>query len=58
MVMAHARDRVRRRAKVIKHIRAKQKNNPEKRKNLKKQIAVVLVMLIGIILSAFFITKV
>ncbi len=55
--MAHARDRVRRRARSIKRLQNKRKGAAEKRKNLKKQIAVVLILLIGIILSAFYLTK-
>ncbi|MCH8545188.1 MAG: hypothetical protein LAT54_00495 [Cryomorphaceae bacterium] len=56
--MAHPKDRVRRRAKAIRRLKRKRKESPDKRKNLKQQIAVVLVLLIGIIFSAFYITKI
>lgn len=57
-IMAHPKDRVRRRAKAIRRLKRKRKESPDKRKNLKQQIAVVLVLLIGIIFSAFYITKI
>lgn len=56
--MAHPRDRVRRRTKAIRRLNRKRQVDEGKRKNLKQQIAVVLVLLVGIIFSAFYITKI
>ncbi len=56
--MAHPKDRVRRRAKAIQRLKRKRETAQDRRKNLKQQIAVVLVLLIGIIFSAFYITKI
>lgn len=57
-IMAHPRDRVRRRAKAIDRLKQKRKTENEKRKNLKQQIAIVIILLVGIIFSAFYITKI